>query len=78
VSPNRSKSAALARETIAILHRCGVFRNEPGAVAGWFHEHLTGEGAFAGAFRRVVFAVLGWTDDRHFIDPFERAFGSAG
>jgi uncharacterized protein (TIGR02452 family) len=57
---------------------CGVFRNDPAAVAGWFREHLTGEGAFVGAFRRVAFAVLDWSDDRHFIGPFERAFGAGG
>jgi uncharacterized protein (TIGR02452 family) len=37
---------------------CGVFANDPEAVAGWFARHLTGEGLFASAFRRVVFAVL--------------------
>jgi uncharacterized protein (TIGR02452 family) len=34
-----------------------VFRNDPRDVAGAFHTHLTGGGAFASAFERVVFAV---------------------
>lgn len=37
---------------------CGVFRNSPADVAGWFHNHLTGKGEFNGAFQRIVFAVL--------------------
>src|SRR5262249_34690905 len=42
---------------------CGVFRNNPEQVAGWFAEHLTGGGAYRSAFRRVVFAVLDRTAD---------------
>jgi hypothetical protein len=34
-----------------------VFRNDPGEVAGAFHTHLTGGGAFSSAFERVTFAV---------------------
>lgn len=37
---------------------CGVFRNDPAAVATWFHQHLVHNPAFSGAFRQVVFAVL--------------------
>jgi uncharacterized protein (TIGR02452 family) len=55
---------------------CGVFANDPDRVAGWFHHHLTGDGTFRGAFRKVVFAVLDRTDDRSMIRPFERHFGS--
>ncbi|MFI7702080.1 TIGR02452 family protein [Nonomuraea sp. NPDC049480] len=36
---------------------CGVFRNDPREVAGAFHAHLAGDGAFAAVFERVVFAV---------------------
>jgi uncharacterized protein (TIGR02452 family) len=53
---------------------CGVFGNDPGQVAGWFHRHLTGEGMFRGAFRKVVFAVLDGTEDHSTIRPFERLF----
>jgi uncharacterized protein (TIGR02452 family) len=54
---------------------CGVFANDPGCVAGWFHQHLAGEGTFRGAFRKVVFAVLDRTGDHSTIGPFERRFG---
>lgn len=37
---------------------CGVFGNRPGEVADAFAGHLRGSGGFAGAFERVVFAVL--------------------
>ncbi|MEV0381142.1 TIGR02452 family protein [Nonomuraea sp. NPDC050643] len=36
---------------------CGVFRNDPREVAEAFHALLTGDGAVASAFERVVFAV---------------------
>lgn len=52
---------------------CGVFRNDPEEVAELFREALGGE--FHGAFARVVFAVLDWSDDHHFIGPFECRFG---
>ncbi|HJT78739.1 MAG TPA: TIGR02452 family protein [Gemmataceae bacterium] len=54
---------------------CGVFGNDPEQVAGWFHRHLAGEGAFRGAFRKVVFAVLDRTGDGAQTRPFERYFG---
>jgi uncharacterized protein (TIGR02452 family) len=38
---------------------CGVFGNDPEAVAGAFRRLLTRDGRFAGHFERVVFAVLG-------------------
>lgn len=52
---------------------CGVFRNDPTMIAGLFHDALNGP--FRGVFARVVFAVLDWSDDRHFIGPFEKRFG---
>ena len=52
---------------------CGVFRNDPAAVADLFREALAGR--FAGAFARVVFAVLDTTAERRFIRPFEERFG---
>jgi uncharacterized protein (TIGR02452 family) len=54
---------------------CGVFANDPERVAGWFHRHLTGEGTFRWAFRKVLFAVLDRTAVRSTIGAFERHFG---
>lgn len=52
---------------------CGVFGNDPREVADLFRRELTGH--FHGAFARVVFAVVDWSDDEYFIGPFRRAFG---
>lgn len=51
---------------------CGVFGNDPREIAELFRRELTG--AFHGAFARVVFAVVDWSADEHFIGPFRRAF----
>jgi uncharacterized protein (TIGR02452 family) len=55
---------------------CGVFRNDPEEVAGWFAEHLTGGGAYRTAFTRVVFAVLDPSTTGANIRPFLRRFGT--
>jgi uncharacterized protein (TIGR02452 family) len=55
---------------------CGVFRNDPEQVAGWFHSHLAEDGLFHRAFRKVLFAVLDHTRDQSTIRPFERYFGT--
>jgi uncharacterized protein (TIGR02452 family) len=52
---------------------CGVFGNDTVEVAGLFRAAL--ETRFRGAFQRIVFAVLDWSDERRFIGPFYRAFG---
>lgn len=52
---------------------CGVFRNDPEKIAGWWKELL--EGAFAGVFRTVVFAVLDPSSAGTCIGAFERVFG---
>lgn len=49
---------------------CGVFRNEPAAVAEAFRELLTGR--FDGVFERVVFGVLDRAPEPR--QAFERAF----
>jgi uncharacterized protein (TIGR02452 family) len=54
---------------------CGVFGNDPKEIAGLFAEAL--QGPFRGAFARVAFAVLDWSDDRHFIKPFEQTFAQS-
>jgi uncharacterized protein (TIGR02452 family) len=52
---------------------CGVFRNDPEIIAELFREALLTR--FTGCFRVVVFAILDWSADRHFIGPFEEQFG---
>ena len=52
---------------------CGVFRNDPEIIAGLFREAMVTR--FSGAFNVVSFAVLDWSADRHFIDPFAERFG---
>ncbi len=54
---------------------CGVFKNDPAAVAGWFHYHLVENETFHGAFDRVVFAVLDQSPDGATIRPFQKLFG---
>ena len=51
---------------------CGVFGNEPGEVAGLFREALTTP-PFAGAFSRVLFAVLDFSSELHTFGPFHKA-----
>ncbi|MBX3232129.1 MAG: TIGR02452 family protein [Labilithrix sp.] len=51
---------------------CGVFKNDPAVVAGAYRSEL--DGAFAGVFDEVVFAVLDWSDDRRFVRPFAERF----
>lgn len=52
---------------------CGVFRNDPEVIADLFREALLAR--FAGVFRRVVFAILDWSEERRFIGPFAERFG---
>ncbi|WP_431964732.1 TIGR02452 family protein [Actinacidiphila sp. bgisy160] len=52
---------------------CGVFRNDPAAVAAAFRGHLGPGGRFADRFGRVVFAVL----DRRADSPTRAAFAAA-
>jgi uncharacterized protein (TIGR02452 family) len=73
------KVLAVARahgETCLVLGAwgCGVFRNDPGMVASVFHAHLTGEGEYAGVFRKAVFAVWDVSSSRRNITPFRRLF----
>lgn len=51
---------------------CGVFRNDPEVIAELFAKALRGR--FAGAFAKVVFAVL--TPDDDMIRPFRERFGA--
>jgi uncharacterized protein (TIGR02452 family) len=51
---------------------CGVFGNDPAEIAALFDEAL--RGPFAGAFERVVFAVLDYSPEQRFIGPFRARF----
>lgn len=53
---------------------CGVFRNDPAHVAAAFQQHLTVGGDFAGAFERIVFAVLDKTPGQPNLAAFRAAF----
>lgn len=53
---------------------CGVFKNEPERVAGWFHKFLAGP-EFQQAFRQVTFAVLDNSEEERFIGAFAEYFG---
>ena len=53
---------------------CGVFRNDPGVIADLFRDALRTR--FAGVFKRVIFAILDWSDERRFIGPFAERFAS--
>jgi uncharacterized protein (TIGR02452 family) len=55
---------------------CGVFRNDPTAVAGAFHALLTGGGRFAGHFEEIVFAVLDRTSEGPTLAAFRRTFAT--
>jgi len=52
---------------------CGVFQNNPRDVARWFGDHLTGNGLFSRAFKKVVFAVLDRREGA-VIRPFQSVF----
>jgi uncharacterized protein (TIGR02452 family) len=56
---------------------CGVFRNDPEMVAAVFGEHLE-SAAFAGAFRRVVFAVFDRSPGAMNRAAFEERFVASG
>jgi uncharacterized protein (TIGR02452 family) len=56
---------------------CGVFRNDPDAIAELFAQALLGEAPFARAFRSVTFSVLDGTAQESSFRPFLRRFGGA-
>jgi uncharacterized protein (TIGR02452 family) len=53
---------------------CGVFKNDPADVAGWFHFHLCETQTFARAFDVVVFAVLDRTPGELAVRAFADTF----
>jgi uncharacterized protein (TIGR02452 family) len=54
---------------------CGAFGNDAHRTARDSRQALEGE--FAGAFRRVGFAVTDWSPERRFLGPFREVFGVA-
>lgn len=52
---------------------CGVFKQEPADMAGYFAEQLL-EGPFKNVFPRVMFAVLDNSKEERFISPFRERF----
>lgn len=54
---------------------CGVFANDPLQTAKDFREELEGE--FAGAFKRIVFAITDWSEQRRYLRPFCKVFSDA-
>jgi uncharacterized protein (TIGR02452 family) len=53
---------------------CGVFRNDPVAVAGAFHQLLQPEGVYHRRFQRVVCAVYTTPREQANFDAFHAAF----
>ena len=53
---------------------CGVFRNDPAVVARAFRTEL--DGAYAGVFDEIVFAVLDGSEERRFLRPFVEQFAA--
>jgi uncharacterized protein (TIGR02452 family) len=52
---------------------CGVFKNNPEDVAGYFHHHLVENPKFNGVFEKVVFAILDNTKDESVINSFRKS-----
>lgn len=67
---------AARKETHLILgaYGCGVFRNDPAEIAGWWQELLEDEG-YGRLFQEIVFAVLDRSGKN--IAEFEKRFGIA-
>lgn len=52
---------------------CGAFSNDIEAVAESFLYWLE-DGCYAGAFQSITFAVVDWSDERRFLEPFAKRF----
>jgi len=52
---------------------CGVFKNSPPDVAGYFHEALK-HPKFRGKFKEIVFAVYDTSDSKQTFGAFQRQF----
>lgn len=67
-------AAAGYRRLVLGAWGCGVFQNDPAAVAGAFKALLTGDGRFAGHFEEIVFAVLDRSSGTPTLAAFARVF----
>jgi uncharacterized protein (TIGR02452 family) len=56
---------------------CGVFQNNPAAVAGLFAEALGPGGQFQGCFQQVVYAVYDRSPSREVLSAFRRAIAGS-
>lgn len=65
--------AAYHGEKVIVLGAfgCGVFRNKPDEVAGWFKQVLVEEG-YGALFDRIVFAVLDKSAEQKTLKAFQR------
>ncbi|MCQ6563775.1 TIGR02452 family protein [Paenibacillus mendelii] len=61
------------RSLVLGAYGCGVFRNDPEKVAGWWHELLNDDG-FGSLFSEIKFAVLDTSKNGRCIRAFENAF----
>ncbi len=70
------RAAALAGVQTLVLGAwgCGVFRNEPAAVAGAFAELLLPGRCYHHHFRQIIFAVFDRTPDLEKVRAFKDAF----
>jgi uncharacterized protein (TIGR02452 family) len=53
---------------------CGAFGNDADEIAGLFERAL--QNNFHSAYRRVIFAIVDWSDEKRFIGPFQRIFST--
>ena len=51
---------------------CGVFQNSPFDIARYFAEFLTGNGKYAGCFRKIIFAVFDRSEKQENIKAFRK------
>lgn len=68
--------AAYHGEKVVVLGAfgCGVFRNNPSEVAGWFKQVLVDEG-YGTLFDRSVFAILDKSAEQKTLNIFQRELG---
>ena len=72
--------------SIALIHHhdviilgawgCGVFKNNPSDVTGYFRKYLIENRLFNSCFNRVHFAILDKTKNKTIIEPFKNAFST--
>ncbi|WP_338674243.1 TIGR02452 family protein [Streptomyces sp. SCSIO 30461] len=70
-------AAAGYRRLVLGAWGCGVFRNDPGQVAGAFRALLHGGGRFSGHFEEIVYAVLDRSERKRTLGVFRAAFSGA-